>query len=96
MNGLNVEMYNGQIFALLGHNGAGKTTTISMLTGMLSASGGHAFLGNINMFEDVTELRKQIGLCPQHDILFKSLTPLEHLNFYAMIKGVKDPKVRKQ
>ena len=35
-------------------------------------------------------------MCPQHDILFRSLTPAEHLNFYAMIKGVKDPKVRKE
>lgn len=31
----NITMYNGQIFALLGHNGAGKTTTISMLTGLI-------------------------------------------------------------
>jgi ATP-binding cassette subfamily A (ABC1) protein 3 len=31
----NINMYNGQIFALLGHNGAGKTTTISMLTGLI-------------------------------------------------------------
>ncbi len=95
MNGLNVEMYNGQIFALLGHNGAGKTTTISILTGMLSASGGHAFLGNLNMFADVTELRKQMGMCPQHDILFKQLTPSEHLHFYSMIKGITDPAKRK-
>jgi ATP-binding cassette subfamily A (ABC1) protein 3 len=31
-------MYNGQIFALLGHNGAGKTTTISILTGLIEPS----------------------------------------------------------
>ena len=35
VDGVNVRMYEGQIFALLGHNGAGKTTTISMLTGMV-------------------------------------------------------------
>ena len=35
VNGINLKMYNGQIFALLGHNGAGKTTTISMLTGLI-------------------------------------------------------------
>lgn len=59
---------------------------------MLSASGGNAFLGNIDMFNDLSELRKQMGLCPQHDILFKELTPAEHLNFYCMLKGIKDPK----
>jgi len=37
---LSLNMRKGQIFAMLGHNGAGKTTTISMLTGMLEATGG--------------------------------------------------------
>jgi ATP-binding cassette subfamily A (ABC1) protein 3 len=35
VNDASMTMYNGQIFALLGHNGAGKTTTISMLTGLI-------------------------------------------------------------
>jgi len=35
-------MYEGEIFALLGHNGAGKTTTINMITGLLMPSGGNA------------------------------------------------------
>ena len=37
---LSVDMYQGDIFALLGHNGAGKTTTLKMLTGMLKPSYG--------------------------------------------------------
>jgi ATP-binding cassette subfamily A (ABC1) protein 3 len=35
VNGVNLNLYKGQIFALLGHNGAGKSTTISMLTGLI-------------------------------------------------------------
>lgn len=35
VRGVDLTMYSGQIFALLGHNGAGKTTTLSMLTGLL-------------------------------------------------------------
>jgi ABC-type multidrug transport system ATPase subunit len=38
---LTINMYNNQIFSLLGHNGAGKTTTISMLTGMIEPSDGY-------------------------------------------------------
>ena len=44
-------MYNGQIFALLGHNGAGKTTTIAMLTGLLQPSAGHAQVYGYDVFE---------------------------------------------
>ena len=40
VNGLDIKMYQGQIFALLGHNGAGKTTTVQMLTGMLEPTDG--------------------------------------------------------
>lgn len=89
-------MFKGQIFALLGHNGAGKTTTISILTGLLEPSGGTAFFGDIDMFEDLDSLRKTMGLCPQHDVLFPDLTPLEHLRFYAMLKGVPDRDITGQ
>ena len=88
VRGISLDMYKGQIFALLGHNGAGKTTTISMLTGLLSASSGQAYLGDINMFEDMGALRQVMGICPQHDVLFGNLTPEEHLEFYAMIRGI--------
>jgi ATP-binding cassette subfamily A (ABC1) protein 3 len=40
VRGVNVKMYDSQIFALLGHNGAGKTTMISMLTGLIKKSQG--------------------------------------------------------
>jgi ABC-type glutathione transport system ATPase component len=43
VDGLNLEIYNGQITALLGHNGAGKTTTISILTGALTVKAGLFF-----------------------------------------------------
>ena len=50
VDGVNVRMYEGQIFALLGHNGAGKTTTISMLTGMLRPSEGFATVYGYDVF----------------------------------------------
>jgi len=40
VNNVNLKMYDGEIFALLGHNGAGKTTTINMLTGLIMPSKG--------------------------------------------------------
>ena len=57
-------MYNGQIFALLGHNGAGKTTTISMLTGLLSSSEGAAEVFGYDLFNDMSKVRSFLGVCP--------------------------------
>ena len=57
-------MYNGQIFALLGHNGAGKTTTLSMLTGLLQPSSGKAEVFGIDIFKNMDEFRKILGVCP--------------------------------
>lgn len=81
-------MYNGQIFALLGHNGAGKTTTISMLTGLINSTSGFAEVFGIDLFADMNEVRNFLGVCPQHDILFDLLTPEEHLEIFCDFKGV--------
>lgn len=50
-------MYNGEIFALLGHNGAGKTTTISMLTGLITSTSGNAEVFGIDLFNDMNSVR---------------------------------------
>ena len=85
-------MYKGQIFALLGHNGAGKTTTISMLTGLIEPNEGAAEVFGIDIFGQMNEVRKQLGVCPQHDVLFEFLTPEDHLRSFCAFKGT-DPSV---
>ena len=88
-------LYSGQIFALLGHNGAGKTTTISMLTGLLEPTGGQAELNGIDIFKDLDYLRTNLGVCPQHNVLFPYLTVREHLELYATFKGIESvPLIR--
>lgn len=87
VNGVNLKMYNGQIYALLGHNGAGKTTTISMLTGLLEPTSGHAEAFGTSVFGDMEEVRKILGVCPQHDVLFDFLTPEDHLRLFCAFKG---------
>jgi len=57
-------MYEGQIFALLGHNGAGKTTTISMLTGMLDITSGSANAYGKDIENEIDDIRKFMGVCP--------------------------------
>jgi ATP-binding cassette, subfamily A (ABC1), member 3 len=64
VNDLDLTMYNGQIFALLGHNGAGKTTTLSMLTGLIEPTSGSAEVFGINIFENMNDVRLMLGVCP--------------------------------
>ena len=56
---LDLSMFTGEIFVLLGHNGAGKTTTISMLTGLLDATGGEAYVKKQNYFFIFIILKKK-------------------------------------
>ncbi|KAE9030907.1 ABC transporter A family member 1 [Phytophthora rubi] len=87
VQGLNVTMYRDQITCLLGHNGAGKTTLISMLTGMTAPSSGNATYRGMSINEDMDELRRSLGICFQHDVLFPDLSVEEHLLFFGQIKG---------
>jgi len=90
---LNLTFYRGQITALLGHNGAGKTTTISMLTGMIPITSGHAFVQGRDVGTEITTVRENMGVCPQHDILYPDLTVREHLWLFANFKGVRMSEV---
>ena len=72
---------------MLGHNGAGKTSFISMITGLLEKTKGSGQVFNLDMFEQMDDVRKLMGVCPQHDILFELLTPEEHLDIFYDFKG---------
>uniref|UniRef100_A0A8C4LCS6 ATP binding cassette subfamily A member 3 n=1 Tax=Equus asinus TaxID=9793 RepID=A0A8C4LCS6_EQUAS len=89
---LNLNLYEGQITVLLGHNGAGKTTTLSMLTGLFPPTSGRAYISGYEISQDMVQIRKNLGLCPQHDVLFDNLTVAEHLYFYAQLKGLSRQK----
>uniref|UniRef100_A0A3B5Q3J1 ATP binding cassette subfamily A member 3 n=1 Tax=Xiphophorus maculatus TaxID=8083 RepID=A0A3B5Q3J1_XIPMA len=84
---LTLNMFEGQITVVLGHNGAGKTTTLSMLTGLFPPTSGRAYINGYDICQDMALIRRSLGLCPQHDVLFDNLTVREHLLFYAQLKG---------
>ncbi|KAG0345236.1 hypothetical protein BG004_003854 [Podila humilis] len=76
------------IFGLLGPNGAGKTSLIHILTGLYEPTQGWARLAGFELDREIKDVYRNIGVCPQHDILWDDLTVGEHLYFYARLKGV--------
>ena len=96
VDGLGLAMVEGQITALLGHNGAGKTTTINMLCGLEKPSAGVAKVFGLDVATQRTDIRNQLGVCPQHDILWPDVTVFEHLRLFAVIKGVAAAEVNGQ
>ncbi|KFW06742.1 ATP-binding cassette sub-family A member 12, partial [Eurypyga helias] len=86
VDNLNLNFYEGNITSLLGHNGAGKTTTISILTGLFPTSSGTIFVYGKDIRTDQEVIRKNMGVCMQHNVLFNYLTTKEHLLLYGYIK----------
>ncbi|XP_070191604.1 LOW QUALITY PROTEIN: phospholipid-transporting ATPase ABCA3-like [Littorina saxatilis] len=96
VNNVSLKMYEGQITVLLGHNGAGKTTTMFMLTGFLPPSSGTAIINGLDIRSDMDTIRHDLGLCPQHNILFDAMTVEEHLDFFARLKGCPASRVKEE
>uniref|UniRef100_A0A8C6VPK5 P-type phospholipid transporter n=1 Tax=Naja naja TaxID=35670 RepID=A0A8C6VPK5_NAJNA len=94
VDGLTLNFYEGQITSFLGHNGAGKTTTMSILTGLFPPTSGTAFILGKDIRSELNTIRKHLGVCPQHNVLFDELTVEEHIWFYARLKGLPKKLVR--
>lgn len=84
--GVSAGFGRGGITALLGHNGAGKSTSISMLVGLITPTSGDAFIEGKSILNDMDEIRKSIGICPQMDLLFPTLTATEHLELVEKLR----------
>ncbi|XP_038069738.1 phospholipid-transporting ATPase ABCA1-like isoform X2 [Patiria miniata] len=93
VNNLSINFYEGQITSFLGHNGAGKTTTMSILTGLFPPTAGTAYIYGKDILKDINRIRKSLGMCPQHNVLFDYLTVEEHLWFYARVKGATEEEI---
>ena len=93
LRALNLQIYRGEIFGLLGPNGSGKTTTIKLLLGLLFPTDGEAFLFG-QPAGDVTK-NERIGYLPEESYLYRFLNAEETLDFYGRLFKL-DPEVRRQ
>src|SRR6185312_11461694 len=72
-----------------------RSTTMNILSGLTPATSGDALLYGYSVRNEMDSIRKIMGVCPQHDILFNDLTAREHIELYAGIKNVPADEGRK-
>jgi ABC-2 type transport system ATP-binding protein len=80
---LNLEVFRGEVFALLGPDGAGKTTTMRMLSGILPQDEGQARLWEFDTLRQTRQVKEHLGYLPQSFGLYDDLTVAENIHFYA-------------
>ena len=89
VDGLNLAVRKGEIFGLVGPDGAGKTTTIRMLAAIMNPTSGWAKVAGFDTVKKAEEIKKRIGYMAQQFNLYRDLTVLENLTFFADIFGVR-------
>lgn len=89
---LDLTIYRGEIFGLLGPDSAGKTTTLRLLCGLMRPSEGSARVAGCDTVRQAEALKRQIGYMPQQFSLYGDLTVMENLLFFADIFDVREPE----
>jgi ABC-2 type transport system ATP-binding protein len=85
---LNLEVYEGEIFAFLGPNGAGKTTTIRMLMGILQPTEGEAFINSHRCSDERVEVMRDVGYLPDDPVFYDYLKGREVIQFVGEMHGL--------
>lgn len=85
VNGVSLEVQSNEIFGLIGPDGAGKTTLIRLLCGLIDPTNGDATIDEKSIKKYPEEIRLSVGYMPQKFSLYRDLTVIENLNFYADI-----------
>ncbi len=84
---LNLEIKEGELFALLGVNGAGKTTTIKMLSSLTTSTSGDALVYGHSINTDSEKIKGLIDISMQETAIARKLTVAENIEFYAELSG---------
>ena len=87
VDGLNLDIQNGELFSLLGVNGAGKTTAIKMLSCLTMPTAGEAEVGGYSVTKEPDQVKRLIGVSPQETAVAPNLSVKENLELICGIHG---------
>lgn len=88
VDGVDLEVREGELFGLIGHNGAGKTTLFRLMLGLLAPTAGDVRIDGESVRGGAFRLvRRRIGYLPESVALYNNLSGLETMRFFARLKG---------
>ena len=88
LRSLSLSVEEGELFGLVGPDGAGKTTCIRILTSIMEATSGDAWVNGFHVGREPEQVKEQIGYMCQRFALYPDLTVQENLDFYANLYGI--------
>jgi ABC-2 type transport system ATP-binding protein len=98
VDGLDLTVRRGELYALLGPNGAGKTTTLRIVTGLLAPDAGSVEVLGVGMGSDPAGAKRRMAYLPDEPMLYGKLKPPEYLAFVAGLWGLRaeqaEPRAR--
>jgi ABC-2 type transport system ATP-binding protein len=88
VDGLDLEVYEGETFGLLGPNGSGKTTTVRLLNGIIKPTSGTAKVNGLDILEKADEVKRVTGMLAESPGLYEKLSGYEFLEFMGALYDV--------
>jgi ABC-2 type transport system ATP-binding protein len=88
VDGVDLDVHEGEIFGFLGPNGAGKSTTVRMLTTLLTPTAGTAAVAGFDVVTQANEVRRRIGVALQDAAIDPLMTGTELLDLQAVLYGI--------
>ena len=96
VNGINLDIEDGEFFGLLGPNGAGKTTTVRMISTLTPITSGDIVINHESMDRNRAAVKNKIGVVPQHNNLENEMTAWENLEVHGIIYNMPKALRRKR
>lgn len=88
LDGLNLSLKSGEVFALLGPNGAGKTTTINLILGFVKADAGQVVVCGVDAGLDPIGARRLAAYIPEQVALYPAMSGLANLHYFTTLAGL--------
>ncbi|MCX7341199.1 MAG: ABC transporter ATP-binding protein [Hyphomicrobiales bacterium] len=96
VDGLDLDVRRGELYALLGPNGAGKTTTLRIVAGLLAPDEGAIEVCGVDRLRDPVASKRLVAWLPDEPMIYDKLSPVEYLGFVASLWQVAPDEARRR